>query len=95
MKNSTDTTSIEGTRIFAKIILIPWLIWALLWTWFVAAGLVGENHDGLPVSVSATLFIIYASMYLASVISAFRLKTEALGGKIIGGMWCAGLGIRC
>jgi hypothetical protein len=83
MKNSTDQMSIDGTRIIAKIILLPWLIWALFWTWFVAAGLVGEHHDGLPVPVSVTLFIIYASMYLGSAISAFRLKTEALGGKLL------------
>ncbi|MDG1896953.1 MAG: hypothetical protein P8J37_18760 [Fuerstiella sp.] len=83
MENSANSAPDAGLRILARLILIPWFVWAVFWTWFVAAGLVGEKHDGLPVPVSAAIFLVYASLYLVSVISAFRLRTEVLGGKLL------------
>jgi hypothetical protein len=79
---SLDTWQLNLMRWVARILSIPWAIWALFITWF---ALSQPNDEGkfLPIAVLTTILIIAALMYIGAAIIASVWGKEALGGRVL------------
>ena len=72
----TNPQPVKFMRWTARVLSIPWALWALFWTFFVLAHF-------LPPAVLAIIMSIAALIFVGSAIVASVWGMEALGGRVL------------
>ncbi len=77
-----DTLPVKPMRWAARLVSIPWALWALLGAWFVVAHFTEEGNP-LSLAVSAAIIIVLALMFVGAAFIASVWGREAIGGWVL------------
>jgi|GEM_PF-3514427 len=78
---SAHTASVTLMRWVARFLSIAWALWALFWTFFLAANYQREGFFGLAGSI--IIMIVAALLFLGAALIASVWRKEALGGGVL------------
>lgn len=74
--DSGNTLRVKSMRWTARLLSVPWAIWALFWTFFVLAHF-------LPPAILAIVMFIAALLFVGGATIASVWEKEALGGGVL------------